>query len=162
MNRKPKTRWLIATGIVCLAAAASAEDVYVKLPVANILAGKSAGTEHIMQVKKGDKLQVLAKEGSWLKVKAGDKEGYVFQNSVSTSATGKNDKGLFNVLNGGSGSSAATDVEAAKGVGESLAYARSKGMSPAGLDRMIELRKSITTNDWTEFTNQGHAGSEKK
>lgn len=160
MNRKPK-RWLIAAGVLAVAAAASAEDVYVKLPVANILAGKSAGTEHIAQVKKGDKLQVLAKEGSWLKVKAGDKEGYVFQNSVSSSASGDNG-GLSKLLNGGSGASAQTSGAAAKGVGESLAFAKSKGMSPAGLDRMIELRKAITANDWTEFTNQGQAGSEKK
>jgi uncharacterized protein YgiM (DUF1202 family) len=161
MNRKPKTRWLIAGGLVCIAAAASAEDVYVKLPVANILAGKSAGTEHIAQVKKGDKLQVIAKEGSWLKVKAGEKEGYVFKNSVSDTATSKDDKGFLNVL-GGSSASAATNAEAGKGVGESLAFARSKGMSTAGLDRMIQLRKSITASDWATFTSEGHVGSEKK
>lgn len=161
MKRKTKARWLIASGLLCIAAAASAEDVYVKLPVANILAGKSAGTEHIAQVKKGEKLQVIAKEGSWLKVKAGDKEGYVHQNSVSSSASGDSG-GLSKLLNGGSGSSGASSAEAGKGLGESLAYARSKGMSTAGLDRMIELRKTIRGSDWTEFTKEGHVGPEKK
>jgi hypothetical protein len=155
MNRKPK-RWLIAAGVLSIAAAASAEEVYVKLPVANVLAGKSAGTEHIAQVKKGDKLQVLAKEGSWLKVKAGDKEGYIFQNSISS----KEQKPLD--THGGSEASALTSGAAGKGIGESLEYARSKGMSPAGLERMIELRKSITGFDWTQFLSQTHAGSEKK
>src|SRR5258706_11267500 len=63
MKRKVKSRWLIAAGLCCMATVASAEDVYVKLPIANVLSGKGAGTDRVAQVKQGDKLQVVGKEG---------------------------------------------------------------------------------------------------
>ena len=162
MKRKKRNRWLIASSLLCMAGVAAAQDVYVKLPVANILAGKGAGTDRVAQVKKGEKLQVIGKEGSWLKVKAGDNEGYVHENSVSSSAGGGDTSGLSKILGGASGSSAASSGEAGKGLGEALAYARSKGMSPAGLDRMLELRKTVRGSDWTKFTAEGNVGPEKK
>lgn len=163
MNKpKSKRRWLIAAGLLSIAVTASAETVYVKLPVANVLAGKGAGTDRIAQLKKGDKLEVLGKEGSWLKVKVEGKEGYVHQNSVSSSSTGNDSGGLSKLLGGGSAASAESSAEAGRGLGESLAFARSKGMSPAGLDRMLALRKTVTGSEWTAFTAEGHVGPDKK
>lgn len=161
MKTSKRARWLIASSLLCAAGVALAEDVYVKMPVANILAGKGAGTDHIAQVKKGEKLQVVGHEGSWVKVKVGDKVGYVHENSVSASAT-SGDNGLGKLLAGASGSSSASSAEAGRGVGESLKYASSRGMSPAGLNRMIALRKTVTGSDWTQFTIEGHVGPEKK
>jgi len=155
MNRKTKAKWLIAASL-CMATVAFAEDVYVKLPTANVLSGKGAGTDHLAQLKQGDKLQVIGREGSWIKVKAGDTEGYVHQNSVSDT------KVTVRKGSGNSDSSAGTAVAAGKGLGESLAYAKSKGSSTAGLERMIELRKTVTGSEWQSFIVEGNVGPEKK
>src|SRR5438477_13076545 len=59
MNQKRSSRNRIATVVIGVAIsvsiAAHAEDVFVKLPQANILAGKGAGSDRIAQVKKGEK-----------------------------------------------------------------------------------------------------------
>jgi uncharacterized protein YgiM (DUF1202 family) len=162
MNKpKSKRRWLIVASLLSIAVAASAETVYVKLPVANVLAGKGAGTDHIAQLKKGDKLEVQGQEGSWLKVKVEGKEGYVHQNSVSTSSVAKDDS-LSKKLQGGSGSQEANAGLASSGIGESLQYAHSKGLSTVGLDRMLALRKTVKGSEWTAFTAEGHVGPDKK
>ena len=166
MNQKRSQRNRITAAVIGVAisvsTAAHAEDVFVKLPEANILAGKGAGSDRIAQVKKGEKLQVLAHEGSWLKVKLGDREGYVHENSVSTSAQGDGGGGLSKLLGTASGASGASSAEAGRGLGEALAYARSTGMSPAGLDRMLALRKTVTGADWERFTVEGNVGPAKK
>ena len=166
MNQKRSKRNRIVAAVVGVAisvsTAAHAEDVYVKLAQANILAGKGAGSDRIAQVKKGEKLQVLGHEGSWLKVKLGDQEGYVHQNSVSTSGQGGDGGGLSKLLGTASGASGASSAEAGKGLGEALAYARSTGMSPAGLDRMLALRKTVGGADWERFTSEGNVGPAKR
>ena len=156
-------RWLIAAAVTAgmgIAGAAKAEEVFVKLPQANILAGKGAGAERLAQVKKGEKLTVLGHEGSWLKVKIGDREGYVHENSVGTSGGGGGGLGKF--LGDASGSSAASSAEAGRGLGESMAWARSTGMNTGGLERMLAMRQDVKGSDWENFVNQGHVGPAKK
>ena len=167
MNQKRSKRNRIAAAVIGVAisfsTAAHAEDVFVKLPQANILAGKGAGSDRVAQVKKGEKLQVLAHEGSWLKVKVGNQEGYVHQNSVSTSDQGGDGGGgLSKLLGTASGASGASSAEAGRGLGEALAYARSTDMSPAGLDRMLALRKTVSGADWERFTSEGNVGPAKR
>ncbi len=88
MTRKQRTSGLIAAAVigVCGAAGALAEDVFVKLPTAKVLAGKGPAYATLVPLKKGDKLQVIGREGGWYKVKSGQQEGYIFQNSISTTA----------------------------------------------------------------------------
>ncbi len=155
------TRLLIASGVLCIANSALAEDVYVKLPTANVLAGKSAGTDHLLKLQRGEKLQLIAREGSWLKVKSGNTEGYVHQNSVSTSQEADT-SGLSKALAGGSNASGASSAAAGRGDFKALEYANSKGMSPAGLQRMIALRQSVTGSEYTKFTAEGNVGPDKK
>jgi hypothetical protein len=153
---------LIAAAVLAMAGTSSAEDVYVKLPTARVKAQAGAGADDVVRLKKGDKLQVLGRQGSWIKVKAGDKEGYVHENSVSSSGGGGEGTSLSQILGGASGSSAASSAEAGKGLGEALDYARSHGMSPNGLERMLALRGQVSGSDWQKFTAEGNVGPAKK
>ena len=53
-------------------------------------------------------------------------------------------------------------IKAGKGLGEALAYARSTGMSPAGLERMLALRKTVSGADWERFITEGNVGPAKR
>src|SRR5215204_5256905 len=106
-----KRQVLVASAVLAIAGAASGEDVYVKLPTARVKASAGAGADDVVRLKKGDKLQVLGRQGSWVKVKAGDKEGFVHENSVSATAGGGGEMGgLSQILGGASGSSAASST----------------------------------------------------
>jgi hypothetical protein len=150
MNRKPQsTTWLAAAVIGIVSTAALAEDVTVKLPAASILSEKSARSTKVATLRTGDKLQVLAHEGSWLKVKFNDKQGYIHENSVGGGNTGKS---LSSELGTMSGASKASDALASRGVGEgATAWAKTHNMSTAGLDKMIAIRNSITDADQRKF-----------
>jgi hypothetical protein len=155
---------LAVIALFLLGTSALAEDCYVKQNSVVIRAGKGSAYEEVGTARKGDKLQVLAREGSWLKVKAGGgKEGYVFQTAVSDTNPGGGGLGadLGRMFSGASGGNAASSGEAGKGLGESLDYARSHGMSPAGLERLIALRKTVTGRDWEAFTAEGKVGPAK-
>jgi SH3 domain-containing protein len=158
MNR----RIVLALTMVALSAPVLAEDLFVKQNSVVIRAGKGSAYEEVTTAKKGDKLELISREGSWLKVKSGGREGYVFQAAV-TDAKPAGDLGadLGKMFSGASGGNTASSGEAGKGLGESLDYARSKGMSPAGLDRMIALRKTVTGKDWEAFTAEGKVGPAK-
>ena len=99
-----------------LSTAAMAEEAIVKMPAASVLSAKTARSTKLASLKTGDKLQVLAHEGSWLKVTFGGKEGYVHENTVG----GGGDNSLSKALGKASGSSAseASGKLAGKGVGE--------------------------------------------
>src|SRR2546421_10480175 len=77
---------------------ARAEDVWVKRAVLDVLEGKAAAYPVVTKAKKGDKLTVLAHEGNWLKVQAGGREGYVFEDSVSTRKIQGDGGGLAHAL----------------------------------------------------------------
>src|SRR5689334_6808634 len=133
MKSSHRTRALIAAALIGVSTAALAEDVTVKLPTATVLAGKTARSARVAQLSEGQKLQVLGREGSWLKVKVGEKEGYVHENAVSASGGGGEGLGgLGKMLGSASGASSATSAEAGRGIGESEKWAESKNMSAAG------------------------------
>jgi hypothetical protein len=153
MKSPHRTRALIAAALLGVSTAALAEDVTVKLPTATVLAGKTARSAKVAQLSEGQKLQVLGREGSWLKVKIGEKEGYVHENAVSASGGGGGEGlgGLGKMLGSASGASSATSAEAGRGIGESEKWAQSKNMSAAGLQRMIAIRNSVSDADWQRF-----------
>ena len=134
-----------------LSTAAMAEEAVVKMPAASVLAAKTARSTKLASLKTGDKLQVLAHEGSWLKVTFNGKEGYVHENTVG----GGGDNKLAQALGQAGGSSASSEGSGAlagKGVGEgAMAWAKSKSMNTVGLDKMIATRNSITDADQHKF-----------
>lgn len=140
-----------------------AEDVFVKQSAAVVRAGKGSAYEEVVTVRKGDKLQVVAREGSWLKVRAGGREGYVFQTAVDTAKpAGDLGADLGRMFSGASGGTAASSANAGRGLKDgAVLYARANGMNTAGLDRMLAFRKSVTGRDWESFTTEGKVGPAK-
>jgi hypothetical protein len=158
---KRTSRWLIgavaagALGVV--APAALAETVTVKFPNARLLTKKSGGSDLVMALRRGDTLEVVGREGTWLKVKAADgKEGYVQENSLA--------KPGETVSQGTSGAvgRGASFAEASRGVGESEQWAKSTGNDTRGLMRMFALRETVKGADFDVFTTQGNVGPAKK
>jgi len=150
-------RLLVAAATVAIAMTASAEDAYVKLPTAAVRAGTSADYKAVANLKMGDKLQILSREGSWLKVKFGDYEGYIHQNSVSSKDAG-----------GGGGLTATKKTSpadaglASRGVGDDAGkWAKGNNRNTTGLERMIALRGSLTGGELPKFEADGHVGAAK-
>jgi hypothetical protein len=161
MNRKSRVRLIVASVVLALTAAAvSAEDVFVKYATGPVYTTKSARAGTVAVLKRGDKLQVLGREGAWLKVMADGKEGYIGSNSV---ATAQNSGGGGVSFLGSSGSESATAGAAAKGVDDSTKWAKTNSKSTAGLDRMEALRYSlIKDGDCEKFAVEGKVGTPKR
>jgi hypothetical protein len=153
--RKRTPSWLIAiTTVLTLSVSAGAETVQVKFPKAVMLAKKSAGSDRVATLNRGDKLDVVAREDNWVKAKLANREGYVYENSL-TSANDNLRKGATSL---GTGLSAG---EAGRGLASDQ-YAKSTGQSTAGLNRMLALRENVKGNDFDRFTAEGNVGPAKR
>lgn len=162
MSKRTSSRWLI--GAVVLAGAVgvasdarAAETVTVKFPNARLLAKKSGGSDLMLTLRRGDVLEVVAREGTWYKVKAADgKVGYVQENSLARPGE---KVGQGTVGTSGKGASFA---EATRGVGESEQWAKSTGNDTSGLARMLALRAAVRGADFDAFTTEGNVGPARK
>lgn len=151
-------RALLAATIVSgvLVGSALAEEVWVKSESAEIRSGKAAVFPVLATGKKGDQLTVLAREGKWIKVKLGDKEGYVYETALSTSKVGSGGNLLSNL---GAGGTDMTSASAAKGLEPSAeTYASSRHLDPKPLQTMVDSAKTIDPKEWQAFTAAGKVG----
>jgi len=147
-------RWLAVAVAAVMGVSAAAETRDVKLPNTSLLAKKSAMSAKLAQLKRGDSLDVLGTEGSWLKVRYGGQEGYVHENNVGKPGE---------QIRAGSGKAgSASAAEAGRGVGESAEWAKATGKSTAGLDRMVKLREQIGEGELEKFAAEGNVGPGKK
>lgn len=137
-----------------------AEDIWVKSESAEIRAGKGAVFPLIATAKKGAKLEVVSREPKgWIKVKVEDKEGYVYEKSISAEKVEGGSGNLLSAVGAGSDASAMSTGAAAKGVTESAAtYAANKHLDPKLMDWLIAFRKKIDARDWQAFTAEGKVG----
>jgi hypothetical protein len=162
-NQQQRAGWAIATAVAAAigvsTTAARAEDVTVKLPAASVLAGKTARSAKVVQLKQGDKLQVVGREGAWLKVKYAGQEGFIHENSVAAGGGGGGGLSGIGKFLSGSDASASSSAEAGRGLGESAAWARSNNMNASGLQRMIAIRNSVGDADWQQFAADGKGGA---
>jgi uncharacterized protein YgiM (DUF1202 family) len=141
---------------VILAGSASAEEVWVKSESAEIRSGKAAVFPVLVTAKKGDQLTVLAREGKWIKVKVGDKDGYVYETALSTTKVGSGGN-LLSAL--GAGGADMTTASAAKGLDKSAeTYAASKNLDPRPLQALVDSAKAIDPKEWQAFTAAGKVG----
>ncbi|MDH5717641.1 MAG: SH3 domain-containing protein [Spirochaetia bacterium] len=65
------------------------ETVYVSSFAANIHSDASLSASKIMKLKRGDKMTVISKQGSWLNVKANDKTGWIKEMFTSDKPAGE-------------------------------------------------------------------------
>ena len=151
----------LAVGGLCFAQAAATETVWTKQPVV-IRDGKSGFATEVVKAKKGDQLTVLAREGPWLKVQLGDKQGYVFENVTSTKKVGAG-QGLGDMMAGGDSTSGMNPAAAGKGLDQMANdYAKNKNMDPKVVDAMIDRNKAITEAERQAFMAEGNVGAARK
>jgi uncharacterized protein YgiM (DUF1202 family) len=75
---------VVLANMFCVAAACAAQAYYVQSVKAKILSAPSFRSNVVAEVGMGQMLTLSRKEGSWLKVEFGGKEGYVSSLLVST------------------------------------------------------------------------------
>lgn len=158
--RSPRRKYPILLAWLAAALAAGAvvaDDVWIQSEKVDIRAGKGAVYPVVATAQKGAQLAVIAREGKWLKVQAGDQTGYVYETATSASKVDGGGNLLANVDNGSA--SNLSSGAAAKGLTEDADhYAHDKNMDPALMNRLIDFRKHIDPKDWEKFTTEGKIG----
>ncbi len=166
-NRVPRqlsgrTRKILAAASLLLGATAgiaSAEEVTLRNSV-DVLTDKTAASDPIETVDKAGKLQVLAHDGKWARVRtAAGNEGYVSEAVLSASKGGGFD---LSGLTGGSSASELSTGAAGKGFDDSVEnYARNKNYSKDGLNKMIQFRRGVKGAEWKQFARDGNVGPDR-
>jgi hypothetical protein len=150
---------LACAGVLALSAAgvAVAETIWVSAGQVDVRDGKTALNERVDTVKKGDQLEVLAREGRFVKVKTpSGKEGYVFVNATSNQRVGGE---AFAALRGPVDAGEAQSGGAIKGLNpEANAYAAEKGIDRKGFDDLIDMRKNLKPAELQAFMDEGKVG----
>ncbi len=138
-----------------------AEEVFVKSPKASVRAGKGPAHEEVASVKQGQPLEVIKRDGKWIKVRVAGKEGYIFENTVSAEKVSESNSDLSAFLKAGK-ASAATDALAAKGIDEEAEkWARAGSMDSAPLKKLMEETKKISGAEWEAFAADGKVGANR-
>src|SRR5690242_6690677 len=79
---------IVAAAVTSITVTALAETIWIKNEVVDIRSGKGAVYPVVATVKKGTQLNVVERDGKWVKVSVqganGPAEGYVFENAIST------------------------------------------------------------------------------
>ncbi|MCY2954384.1 MAG: SH3 domain-containing protein [Planctomycetota bacterium] len=141
------------------AGAVLAEDVWVKSESAEIRSGKGAVFPLVAKAEKGAQLTVISREPKgWIKVKVGDKEGYVYENSISPQQV-KGGGNLFSAMGAGVEASNLSAGAAGKGLEpQAEDYAKGKRLDPGPMNWLIAFRKKIVPKEWAAFTAEGKVG----
>ena len=165
MTRKQRSLLLIAAAVVGVSSSVWAEVVYVKLRSGTLRSEKDASTAPVAGVKQGDKLQVIGREGSWIKVSIGGKQGYIQQNSISTEPVGGRGGTLSQSVASLSGSEAGAGL-AGRGLGDDAKkWSQGKGLNNSGLERMLvqnEVIRHESGDIVNQFAKTGNLGRFKK
>ena len=157
----------LAFGLMLMAGVASAETVYVQAKIAQLRAGKTSLDNVVANVKFGDSLEVVGRDGSWLEVKTSSgARGWIYNNKVSTTKpSGGNDvlAKLGQSMRAGD-ASATTASAGARGLDKaSEGYANRTGISSRdreAVDRMTAYQ--IPDQEVEEFLREGGLGEYAK
>ena len=156
-----KWRGVAIAAVVCGAAATSAaraEDVYVAKPSVVVREGKGSVHPAVATVRKGERLTVVAREGKWLKVQVGKRQGYVFDASVSPTPV-RGGPSLGEALGSNAEASRTSAGAAAKGLEpQAEAYADEKNLDREPLEEMVRLNRSIEADELEKFMADGDVG----
>ncbi len=141
----------VALAIGAATASAFGESAWVKSATVDLHQGKGAVFPTVVTVPKGTELSVVSRDGHWVQVTASGQTGWVFDGSISAQKVG-GDASFMPGANAEMGTGIA-----ARGLQPGAeTYVSSKGLSKAGLEHLISLRKAIDPNEWTAFTADVH------
>lgn len=158
---------LFCVGLAVWGTEAWAETVYVQAKTAQLRSGKTSLDAVVGNVKYGDALEVVGREGSWVEVKtAAGVKGWIFANKTSsTRPSGTNDTlaRLGQSMRGGD-ASATTASAGARGLDKaSEGYADRAGVSARDrevVDRMTAYQ--LADQEVEEFLREGGLGEYAK
>lgn len=145
------------------AADAFAESVYVLARTAQLRAGKTSLDKVTANLRLGDELTVLKRDGNWMEVKTASGEtGWIFANKVSNTKPKDGDSGLAALgqsVRRGEASSV-TASAGSRGLDKvSEGYAQQAGITKAvqdSVDRMAAYR--VTDQEVEDFLKKGRLG----
>ena len=139
---------------------AAADEVVVKVKAASVMSGKSGLSGTVATVSENDRLTVLSREGTWLRVKTpGGQEGYVKEVALTKVALSAGGRPV-----GRADTSGAAAGNAGKGLEKDAQdFATQQHISDRTVDdvnRMIALRKSLASSgEFERFQRDGRVGS---
>jgi uncharacterized protein YgiM (DUF1202 family) len=154
---------LVAVGLWLGVGDVLAESVYVQAKTAQLRAGKTSLDKITANLRYGDALEVLRRDGTWIEVKTGTGDrGWIFANKVSSTKPSGDDSDLAS-LGKSFRRKEASDVTASAGSRGldkvSEGYARQAGITKEvqdSVDRMTAYR--ITDQEVEEFLRKGRLG----
>ena len=137
--------------LATLACTARAEDGWIKR-AADARADQSAAADVVAPVQKGQKVTVLERADAWVKIDVNGKVGWVAADTLSSRPV-KADTSLAGRGSGAEMSSGA----AIKGL-QPIAgdYARGQHLRTDGLEEMVSIKKSVTSQMLTDFVKDGN------
>jgi hypothetical protein len=143
---------VLCTGIVV------AEQLVVAVDELVVRSGKGSMYPPVATLSQKDKFEALEHQpNGWLRVKAGDQEGFVKETALTPRKVSN--------LSGAAGSAQASDVNAsaaARGLDpNTIKYATTKGMKTDGYFKMLENRNAVVGEPWLKFTDAGKVGPSK-
>jgi len=154
--KAPRFRRGVLIAVVAgLTAIATAEQVVVHQDV-DVKSDKNPLADPVESVTANTQLQVLSRDGGWVRVKTPDgKEGFVSQDDLAsnTDVTGLSGSGNVNgVSSAAAGRGLQDDTEH---------YAGQKHMSTEGVNLMIRWGNEVSARDLREFAKAGNVGLRK-
>ena len=149
-------RTYIAAALVLAVSASTAfaESVWVKAEVVDLRGGKAAVYPTVGQVKKGQELTVVSRDGHWVQVQSGAATGWIYDSSVSTAKVDAGFQGKADTTE------ISTGIAARGWDNDAEIYTKNRHLSTAWMDYLSGIRKGIQPPEYVAFTNspQGHLG----
>jgi hypothetical protein len=138
-----------------------AEEIIVRMNGVDVHEKKITMSAIVGTLNSGDHLQVLERQSDgWLRVKVGDREGYVKASKLEEPRGG----GFGDLLKNSqfeahAEASDPTASMAARGLRDgAIVYSRAKNLNPAPLSTMIDTRRSVVGARYDQFTREGNVG----
>ena len=142
-------RWRILAAAIGVLSVATTLAIPVTRDRVQIRADKSLLSSVVTSAKRGDDLEILSREADgWLRVRVGKLEGFV---RASALADPQRPEDVASLAQSG-GSTQLEAATATKGLDkDALAYAGARHYNTAALQRMIDVRQSISAAELQRF-----------
>ena len=159
---------LVLLSLYCLTGVALADTVFVQSKTAKLRSGKTSLDSVVADLKLGEPLEVLSKEGSWLEVRtARGAKGWIFAGKTTSTKPASSEDDSLTKLGKSFRKTEAGDVTAsagARGLDKvSEGYANRVGITQQdrdAIDRMTAYR--ITDQEVEDFLKSGGLGEYAK
>jgi hypothetical protein len=156
-------RWWVpaALALICAGSWALAETLFVQSDATPVRTAADPASETLAELTKGTQVEVVAREGYWVKVKAGDREGYVYGESLGAAAppaAGAALGGLGSVLKGSEPSDLSASAAASGLQADTEKVASAKKMDTSAVRWMERNRAAIRSEEIAAFAAAGQVG----